>query len=191
MNINLPEKPIALMVSGGFDSAVLLYLLCASGAKEVSCFTIEHMNSGHYAGLVVDSIKQKFPDVSIEHEILEKTSEEVFHMINQGYGSVIKRGYFLFEAATKNPSVEDMPDLVEHRPPRGKDYPRHLMDCPFLDTTKAEIIALAHEHGILDDLAAITHTCTETHGERCGECWQCIERKISFAKNNLHDIGIF
>lgn len=191
MQITLPEKPIALMLSGGFDSAVLLYLLCKSGAKDVSCFTIEHRNSAYYAGLIVDLIQQKFPAVSIGHEVLEKTSDNMIEIINEGYGGVIRQGYFLFDAATRNPSLEDLPDLPESRPPRAENYPRELMDCPFLEMTKVEVIAIAHEHGILDELAAITHSCTETDSERCGTCWQCLERKVSFKKNNLHDVGFY
>lgn len=191
MQITLPEKPIALMLSGGFDSAVLLYLLCKSGAKNISCFTIDHMNSVYYAGLIVDLVQQKFPEVNIGHEVLEKTSDNMIQIINQGYGSVSRQGYFLFDAATRNPSLEDLPDLPESRPPRAENYPRKLMDCPFMEITKAEVIKIAHENDILDELAAITHSCTETNGQRCGECWQCLERKISFEKNNLHDVGFY
>lgn len=191
MQIKLPEKPIALMLSGGFDSAVLLYLLCKSGAKQISCFTIDHMNSPYYAGLIIDHIQQLFPDVSIGHEILQKVSDNMMQIINHGYGTVSRQGYFLFDAATKNPTLQDLPDLPESRPPRADNYPRKLMDCPFLEITKAEVIAIAHDAGILDQIAAITHSCTETTAERCGECWQCLERKVSFAKNNLQDVGFF
>ncbi len=191
MQITLPQKPIALMLSGGFDSAVLLYLLCKSGAKQISCFTIDHMNSAYYAGLVVDHIQEMFPDVNIGHEILEKVSDNMMQIINYGYGSVSRQGYFLFDAATRNPTLEDLPDLPHSRPPRAENYPRKLMDCPFLEITKAEVIAIAHHYGILDGIAAITHSCTETTAERCGECWQCLERKVSFAKNNFVDVGFF
>jgi 7-cyano-7-deazaguanine synthase in queuosine biosynthesis len=189
--INIPDRPIALMLSGGFDSAVLLYLLCESGAKQVFCHTIHHRNSSYFAGKVVDYVQQKFPEVSLGHEILEKTSDNMIQIINEGYGKVIHDGFFLYDAATKNPSIEDLPDHPESRPPRATNYPTNLMDCPFLDIEKTEIIRMAHDRGILDELAAITHSCTETDGERCGQCWQCLERKVSFAKYNLVDVGIF
>lgn len=49
------------------------------------------------------------------------------------------------------------------------------LDCPFLDFTKAEIVAYCKKWGIPVNL---TYSCTENPITACGNCPSCLERKV-------------
>jgi hypothetical protein len=92
---------------------------------------------------------------------------------------------FLFMGVNTNPPELD--DL-EGAPRRVLTPPNSQIGYPFAHMLKDEILNIMFAEG-QEDLADITHSCTEQQVGRCNRCWQCTERAWAFNKLNKIDTG--
>ena len=187
-----PAETFALLVSGGFDSAVMLHLYCLEAKKRnqstLNCITADK-NSGatHFSKLICDWAKQKH-QIEI-NQIFVSTPEHLHHsmQINNAAQQVSGQGFkTLICAETKNPPVE-LPGEAPVRTPQNLNL--QGWHFPFADLNKKDTVNLANELGILEDVSILSHTCTQTVAERCGECWQCSERQWAFNELGFEDPG--
>jgi 7-cyano-7-deazaguanine synthase in queuosine biosynthesis len=176
-----------IMLSGGLDSAVLLYLLYDQGVEDIKIFTIDKVDgSSVYANKVVEHFNRKFGirlpqpimvgDPSAHHSLQSRTAlNDIFanHEID-----------ILYNALNKNPPELDE---LEGAPVRATQAPPKV-ELPFIDLYKTHIIDLMYETG-QEDLLNVTHSCTEQPVGRCGKCWQCGERAWAFQKLDKTDTG--
>lgn len=190
MNISTSAfKKYGIMLSGGLDSAILLYLLVKSNPLiDIQPFTIPKKDGAIlYANPVIEYINQFFNisipstisvgDPSVHHRLQSKIAvEEIFK--NYTIDT-------LFIAINQNPpDLENLPGA----PIRDKKSDNAKISFPFVDLYKDDILKMIIEENQLR-LINLAHSCTELSDGRCNKCWQCNERSWAFNKLNLSDSG--
>ena len=185
-----PGKKYGVMVSGGLDSAVLLYLLIKKlhNGNNIQPFVIPKFDvSEVFANGVIDYYN-KMLLINLPNPI-RVGNPELFH--RDMSRSAVKEILDFHECDTIFNGLNRVPDVLvnEHSPVREtQEYER--IKFPFLEYLKTDIISIMFEHK-LDKLMDITHTCTESIDVRCGKCWQCQERKWAFDQLGILDTGTF
>jgi hypothetical protein len=184
------SKKYGILLSGGIDSAVLLYLLLKEYPNiDLQPFTIPKSDGAiMYAPMIVKHFNKKFDltipdtiavgDPTVHHRLQSKTAvNEIF----QKYAID-----FLFIALNQNPpELNNLPGA----PFRSRKSINPKVLLPFVDLLKTDILSMMFEYN-QEDIAEITHSCTEQQVGRCGNCWQCTERAWAFSKLNKQDTGI-
>ena len=160
-----------ILLSGGIDSAVLLYLIIKNNPfVQIQPYTIAKKDGAIlYADPVIDHFNKKFElaipntiavgDPNVYHRLQSKTAvKEIFEKY------AVDR---LFIAINQNPpELNDLPGAPQRD--RRSDNPKILF--PFVDLYKNDILRIIKDEGQLD-LADITHSCTEQQIGRCNHCW--------------------
>lgn len=178
-----------ILLSGGIDSAVLLYLLFQSNpAIRIQPFTIPKRDGAPiYAAMVVNHFNSKF-DLKIPQPILVGNPE--VHHTKQSTSAIVEIFHrhdadYLYMAVTANP--KELNDLTG-APKRYLKSPNRRLIYPFGNMVKDEVLKIMFEEG-QDDIINVTHSCTEQQVGRCNNCWQCAERAWAFNKINRTDTG--
>jgi 7-cyano-7-deazaguanine synthase in queuosine biosynthesis len=197
VEINLPRKPYRAFVSGGFDSAVMLYLLClkALDTKQDTVYTVV-VDRGPEQGAVefskgVCEWASEKTGIKIDQLVME-VPEDIHHSLYVKVPGLHlnEQGYVCISADTQNPpDCGHFPGIAPNRIAPGSNYSNWRF--PFGTLDKSHTVYLAWKLGILDEVSAITHTCTATPNIRCGECWQDTERAWAFDLLGLEDPGIY
>ena len=184
------ENSYGILLSGGLDSAVLLYLLVKSNPSiNLQAFTIPKSDGAMlYANPVIHHINKKFNlslsdtisvgDPTVYHRLQSTTAvKDIFQKYSVD---------FLFVAINQNPpELNDLPNA-----PKRDSKPTHpKVIFPFISMLKDEILQILYNEK-QEDLIDITHTCTEQIHHRCNICWQCSERIWAFKQLNKIDTGI-
>jgi 7-cyano-7-deazaguanine synthase in queuosine biosynthesis len=191
MNIQtLPDKTYAILLSGGLDSAFLLYLVVSNNPTvDIQPYTIPKTDGAiEYANAVIDHLNTKFGwsipqtisvgDPSAHHRMQSVIAADEIRDVHEKD--------FLFAGVTQNP--EEL-DSLPYAPERTKEPQDPRVLLPFVQMTKDQALQLMFD---LDqgDLASVTHSCTESSGTPCTNCWACIERAWAFDKIGQTDTGI-
>jgi hypothetical protein len=195
IEINLPEginKKILFGISGGADSAILLYIIAKLNRDQktnhkIIPFTVPRPDGGaNYSTRIVEWISDKldillpFPmivgDGNLPHNIVVKTV--IKDLMNSNLYD------FLYIAENKIPPVE-IEGLAPIRAPQP-NYKRAAL--PFWGVTKDCTLDLYYKENI-PELLELTHTCTEQTKGRCNKCFQCNERSWAFSKLGIIDPG--
>ncbi len=194
------DKRIAVVVSGGWDSAVLWYIVkqnCLERNQECTAFTVPKIDGAeHYANKVLrwasEKLNYEFMPTKIVGQI---TSDNPSDYVTSGAYEIFEKGYadFLFNGMNKYPPNQR--DMMPEGYPlpndrwvpdeKTKDYVAH----PFADMTKDQTIQLGFDLDIATDIMPITHSCTELDRGRCNNCWWCKEREWGFMQIGKADIG--
>lgn len=184
-----PDKKYGILLSGGIDSAVLLYLIIKEFPEiNLQPFTIPKADGAFlYADPVVDHFNKKF-DLQIPNTI--SVGDPKVHHRQQSTTAVID----IF----KNHPVDHLFIAINQNPPELNDLPGAPMRdtksdnpkivFPFVTLLKTHILDFMFEYS-QEDLIDITHTCTEQQIGRCGKCWQCTERIWAFSQLGKTDTG--
>jgi len=183
------SKQYGIMLSGGLDSAILLYLLLKDNPTiNLQPFTIPKFDGAAlYAGPIVDYYNKIF-STSLSQPILVG-NPNVFH---RQQSRVAITDIFskhpvdiLFVAINQNP-----PELgkLPGAPHRAKKSDNPKIIFPFVDMYKDQIVQIMYSEG-QEHLINITHSCTEQQIGRCRQCWQCTERAWAFSQLNKIDTG--
>jgi 7-cyano-7-deazaguanine synthase in queuosine biosynthesis len=188
MNFHLQsDKQYGIMLSGGLDSAVLLYLILLEKKDiRIQPFTIpKHDGAMLYINNIIKYMNTHY-QIQLPDTIT--VGDKNLPHADQGPNAVreIKQRYsvdHLFFGSNQNPPI----DLGGTNPVRIRP-PDSSIVCPFFDLFKTDIVNLAVEHN-LQDLFNITHSCTELQTTRCNTCWQCKERAWAFTTLNIIDTG--
>lgn len=185
IQITLPPEPFALWLSGGFDSTLLLYLLCREKPRYLAAYNVARGGgTDHYARRAVEHIGARFGSSICLTEIEPALDRDAHYQINAPMEEFLRRRFVnhIFTGVTSNP------DGLPGGPNRPLfETPGHIL--PFLKCDKSHTVALAAQLDVLDEIALLSHSCTERSRpeERCGQCWQCQERAWAFAINGLED----
>jgi 7-cyano-7-deazaguanine synthase in queuosine biosynthesis len=184
-----PDRKYGILLSGGLDSAVLCYLMIKENPNiDLQIFTIpKYDGAAVHASNVVEHFNQKFK-LSLPNPV-HVGNPDVHHSF-QTFIAVkdILKNYsidVLYMAVNTNP-----PELnkLKWAPVRKLESKHEKVQYPFARMHKDEIVQLMFAEG-QEDLADITHSCTEQSIGRCNRCWQCTERAWAFSKINKVDTG--
>jgi hypothetical protein len=190
----------SIMLSGGLDSAILLYVILKEAqVKNIKLnlqpFSIPKHDGSHlFVKTILEYFKEKF-EVTIADTILvgnpnvhhSQQSKTAVAEILQKYPGID----FIYFATNQNP-IKDFdyaPYPEGSFPNRVKEsgHPKVLM--PFIHMYKDEILKILFDHG-QEELLKLTHSCTEQKTGRCGRCFQCNERAWAFRQLDKLDSGI-
>lgn len=191
-------KNIGILMSGGFDSALLLHLICnVNDNSHIKIFTIDKPDGSmfHVSNLLrFNNFRTNTYERIIvpggdgdEVNDLGITGRIAFGYIRDNYLSSLD---VLYSGNTKNPpvfleSTTKEPDRSTANKAEQK-YDNFVM--PFSEHSKDFTVKM------VDDLKLYyiirwSHTCTEQLEGRCFQCWQCKERQWAFETAGLKDYG--
>jgi hypothetical protein len=183
------SKKYGILLSGGLDSAVLLYLLIKECPDiHLQPFTIpKYDGSALYAVPLVDHFNNKF-GLTIPSPIFVGDPEA--HHTQQSTTAIIEIFKehpvdFLYMGVNTNPTELNN---LQGAPKRKLESPNPRLLYPFAYLTKDKILEIMFNEG-QEDLANITHSCTEQQVGRCNKCWQCTERAWAFKQIDKKDTG--
>jgi len=207
MIIETPNEPIGVSVSGGADSALLLYLLMSVHKNKMYICTVAAADKFERNAKRTPSIIEYCSNATgftnyehrlrhIPHQTLENLNEDLSSLLDSNTISCFYNG------ATANPPADVVESFiskdgpVDDRTPDG-NRPEILFDgkvrLPFANIDKRGIANLYREHNLLD-LFDLTSSCewqddTMKHlpdidptVEQCGYCWWCEERQWGFGR---------
>lgn len=188
------DKTIGVLVSGGFDSAVLWYAvkkICLERNQQCNPYTIPKLDGAEkHAKNVLQTTCKLLNIPEIETTMVGQYSDDPGEYTRSGVTDVIKLGHEEF-AVTGITAYFD--DLIWYPPPeerkRPNEYQKQFMEQPFFYHTKDETLSFAKELGIIDAIMPVTHSCTQKPMSRCNQCYWCQERKMAFEKTELTDTG--
>lgn len=192
INHVLTKRPyVGFFASGGFDSTILLYTASlviskTTHNKEVTVYTVPRFDdSVVHVKRVLSWLKLKFPEITYTTKLTGDPNVHHSQQVASGISQVLEgdKEILLILADTDIPK-----ELIENSPIRIKTKYRQIWQ-PFINYTKNFTIQLAKELNVLNEVAQISHTCTESKSLRCGKCWQCRERAWGFKSANLIDVG--
>ena len=201
VDIKLPEgkQRIGVMLSGGADSAVLLYLLCLErrmdrSTQEIIPFTVARPDGAwDYVKHIVEWVRNKL-ELTIEQlpDPIKVGSAIVHHSL-QGrtgeYDARSKHGIeHIFYGSQAHPD-RALIELPGEYPKRPASVELPGTTCPFALVDKRHTLSL---YDIFDvwPLIELTHSCTALTEGRCGECYNCKEREWALSQLEFTDPGI-
>ena len=200
-------KGIFISVSGGMDSATLLYMLCCQIREKdlnipIYCGTCSyhHDPCALYRGnLVIKHMRREFPDINIHvRTLVDKgfIGRRKGILILGLYNEVLREHKWsgwdcrCWWGLTANPDDSftfKEPDgwyvnSDANRTPGKIDKKRKpLYGCgschPFRDVNKKVLVAAQWKLGLFPCYNTITNSCTDITEYECHKCWWCQERK--------------
>lgn len=199
------DEPVGVCVSGGVDSALLLYFTLKYSTYPVHIFSFasqtKFLKNPMKSIQVVSKCAELTSNYNLEHHIVydvEQTKENLFLLpfryLEQHKISKICSGI------TKNPPIDittsfNLPEEDTENAERDPNIIRNdLQDnfyMPWTNLDKKDLANIYKEHSLTDNLFSITRSCEwvneQKHGvdpglEHCGKCWWCKERMWGFGK---------
>lgn len=194
--ISVPEtyKKITVGLSGGADSAILLYLL----AKEIKdknshctidTFTIPRPDNGiRYSPKIAEFINNKL-GVNIATPVITGNGD-IDHniVVGEAIKGILSSNQYNKIYIAENKAQENLCSAIP--PTRSPHkFAWKNISMPFFNLRKSEIIEIYYVVGI-EELLKLSHSCTTNTEGRCGWCYNCVERAQGFAELGKTDPGI-
>jgi len=202
-------KGLSFELSGGIDSATLLYIIAEYIQKnkldlKIYAITVPNKTdetAAYHAMLVIDFIKRRFPDVYIEHTIKPtmRTGGAKNYFNNKVRHKLFEEGKIQghVHGVTANPPEDSNfkfiePDRYYIKPmldrtsnqPKLKTMKLENIDfdflTPFGNIDKKGVCEITEIKNIKTKLLLITKSCTDKIEYQCGKCWWCQERAWGF-----------
>jgi hypothetical protein len=195
VDISIPTtvNHVGVMVSGGMDSTILLFLIL----KEIQdnkinvgltafIVPVERLNAKEYAYRVINFLENYF-QIKISVQVIG--SGLLPHNLNINVPSRLilhqKLVDKLYVGVNQNPPVDFGVPQINRRDP-GAPIPNNV-GFPFVHLYKTHILELYRIFNVLD-LAHITHSCGSNADPPCKECFHCFERSWAYTELNLKEI---
>ena len=206
-NLNIYDVPVGIMVSGGVDSAILLYYLMKYHTKPIFIFTegnnVKLRKNGIIAPRVVEKCIQLTKNINVFHHInynIETTLESLYEKPRfavRDFGPI----RIVYEGLTMNPPndiAENLAPELDFEHTRNTDGNNDLFHSdnkfymPWANTDKKGIAKMYREENLIDALLPVTRSCEYDQNSEffddvkypglghCGECWWCKEREWGF-----------
>lgn len=183
LNTIQPTDRVGIMLSGGMDSALLLYMLATKLSNVIIPFTVPKTDGAeHYVIPIVEWVREK-TYAHVDSPIIFG-NPNLYHA--QILGNALHRllGHNLADWFYMAGNTYDRKELPGG--PERIGYPNYKVISPFLDCYKTHILQAYLDYDLME-LLPLTHTCTEQSVGRCNMCWQCRERQWAFKQLNLVD----
>lgn len=212
VDIDIYKGPIGISLSGGADSAILLYHLMKHKTDDkIHIFTTATMTRDlKMLDITVQIIKKLITitgNINIEHHIsfIEnvETRKDIFHKLKlyTDY-DIIK---LVYTGVTALPPVEvtdtfhtrSESDVIEERASRNSETlyrsgVGYTVYSPFKNVDKKTIAEIYENENLVDELFSLTRSCEWTPAYiqpdpgigHCGFCWWCQEREWAFGRLN-------
>jgi hypothetical protein len=192
MKIDIPDDctKIHILLSGGMDSAVLLYLLAKENTSSgrnlpIKCYTM----SPNRSLIVTKRVLKWFSGRGIitEHQRLGKRGYTIKFAVDTILS--LEKGY-VYTGCNKVLIDEFVPSVYIEgdTPPVRGDVHGEYHIRPFIEMDKTQIMDIYIKENIVD-LLELTNSCGALiNGKvQCGGCYFCMERSWAAKKLNLND----
>ena len=203
--LTIPEgRRLAIMLSSGADSAILLYMICkflldnGRSVDEIKyIFTVPKTDGAEAHSPNIVSAINDMLDINLPMPTIFGAEDvQTLHHSNQILESI--RAVFnkydperkdLFLYLADNKAIAELVLSPEEEPYRvaQNPYPEFL-GLPFNDLLKSHTIDLHFMHGT-ERLLELSHSCTQQTYGRCGKCYHCRERQWAFDQLGKTDPG--
>lgn len=200
----LPEnRHLAIMLSSGADSSILLYMICSELIKKGRSvdeikyiFTVPKTDGAevHSPGIVAAinemlDINLPAPTIFGAENVQElHHSQQIQQSVRAVFDEYAADGK-LFVYLADNRETSELVLTPEERPYRAETNPfPEYLGMPFNELMKSHTIDLHFMHGT-ERLLEISHTCTQQTYGRCGRCYHCRERQWAFDQLGKIDPG--
>lgn len=206
INFNIHEGQIAISLSGGADSAILLYILMKNGAgpiKVIACSEPRLPNrlAPRYATDVVHRCVELTGNKNVTIHtffVQEKTHDTWLAGLSKMFKDL--GGGTLYTGVTAFPDEQTLSlfnsygdrkhklkEVFHQRDPsveRPLYYRNREIYTPMFNMDKRKVAEMYRELEVMESLYPVTRSCespvlTEGH---CGECWWCEERQWGFGR---------
>lgn len=199
LEITIPQdaNTIASLVSGGADSAILLYILAVEakicGAKIVT-FTVPRSDGAYtYSPMIIDAINN-LGGFNLPMPIL--VGNPTYHHSQQtrsGHREILSTrsdiDYIYYGSQQVAPELSSEETYILPWRPTKSYYVESKSMCPFFDLTKEHTLDIYYKLGI-EELLKYSHSCATIPTGRCARCYNCVERKWAFDRLGRIDPGI-
>jgi hypothetical protein len=184
------DKQYGILLSGGLDSSILLYLLIKNNPIiKIQPFTIDKSDDAYlYADPIIEHFNNKF-NLSIPKTIV--VGDPTVHHREQNR-TAVKEIFEKYPVDTLYIGINQNPpelNLLPGAPKRAIRSPHPKIVFPFVDLYKHDILKFMYDDN-QEDLINITHSCAGQKYGRCNICWQCTERDWAFKQLNKKDTGL-
>lgn len=196
VTIGLPPLHFGVMVSGGFDSSLMLALVLMTRRHQriKAPFTAYNVRRGsgteQFSKEMVQMLADRF-GTSIDFEYLDLPPDTHHHVqVKHPIAKLMEQGKVLVTmlADTQNPPIETPGWLAPDRLPVADQFKYKRWSWPFIHMDKTHTIALVRQLD-LTFIETHSHTCTQQDSGRCGKCFQCQERAWGYRTLGLTDPG--
>jgi 7-cyano-7-deazaguanine synthase in queuosine biosynthesis len=193
---------IGICVSGGVDSALLLYFTLKYATEHVHVFSLasqeKQLTNTHAAINVINKCIELTGNYNLTHHmsyVSAQTKENLFTLpfqfLNSNTISTIYTGI------TKNPPrhVTDsfiLPTLEnqERDPDVTRNVKQEFFYIPWTNIDKLDLHDIYEKYNLMDTLYPVTRSCEwvsytnwpDPGDNHCGKCWWCQERVWGFGK---------
>lgn len=198
VHVFIPQdaKKIGVLLSGGSDSAILLYMLALESKQqnvEVIPFTVPRTDGAiTYSPKIVEIVNQ-LTDSNLQRPIQVGDGINLHHsqQAQSGGREIYYRykdiEYHYYGSQQIPEELQNLPDIIYPYRPNALFNPGNAI-CPFFNLTKEHTLDLYYKLKV-PELLKYTHSCCVLDLGRCNKCYNCIERKWAFEKIGQTDIG--
>lgn len=198
INVFIPigTKKIAVLVSGGADSAILLYMLAIDAKKfnvGIIPFTVPRADGAiNYSPNIVKKVNE-LANVELPGPYAIGNPINLHHsqQTRSGHKEILEKfpdiDYIYYGSQKVTSELENLANIVYPWRPERMFYPGKTI-CPFFDLTKEHTLELYYKLGV-QELLEYSHSCCVWPIGRCGKCYNCIERVWAFKKLDKTDPG--
>lgn len=195
ISLDIHPGPIGISVSGGADSAILLYILMKYSLDPIHVFSCSSKEknriSPHVALDVIDKCIDLTKNSNVNHHIyfvdkqtLSSWMAGLILYVNNKLVEIMYTGVTSMPPQEVTESFGVSNGLEDKRSPkdiRPLYYPNKIY-TPFFNIDKRQICELYKELGVLDELYPVTRSCENLYftSGHCGQCWWCKERLWGF-----------
>ena len=203
------DKNCAICVSGGADSALMLYKVLQNNREHTHIFTYANntlmLKNVTASTAVVNKCVELTDNHRVTHHVIHNQGDKP-NGVNPLLDMVAKYKNILginnlYIGVTKNPptSISDnfkyadwkdpSRDTVEDRNNTHTDEVFKKIITPWINIDKQQLALLYKQENLLDTLFPVTYSCewyprdgNDPGMNHCGECWWCEERQWGFGR---------
>jgi len=206
VRLDIKDGPVGIMVSGGIDSAILLYYLMKYATDTIHIYTTgsnkKFRRNSIIAPRVVEKCIQLTGNNNVVHHIHYDESATDSSMIDAPQKDIDKQEInIVYDGTTMNPphaiATKFVPDFEFDytRNDSGENelsYKDDKFYMPWANTDKKGIARMYRDENLIESLLPITRSCEydptceyfdnikDPGLEHCGECWWCKEKEWGF-----------
>ena len=199
-NIPVPihSGPLGISVSGGADSAVLLYIMMSNTLDPIVTYTVasraKNRATAYYAPKVIELCQKLTGHNNVTNTVIEVEKQNLDDMIvvfkqELQLGKINK----MYMGTTQHPSLEVQAEFTDNLDPetlliRNAGVTRPTLEgnfvIPFRNHNKQDIAGIYSALNLTDTLFPQTRSCEDPRISRghCGTCWWCQERLWGFGR---------